>query len=166
MNKLTKNIVTCALFAALVCVATFIIRIPSPLGGYMNLGDAVVLLCGYMLSPIYGLIAAGLGSALADLSSGYVAYAPATFIIKALMAVVVYFVCKLFKNQKLLGKIISAVLAECVMVGGYYVFEGFYYHDFAAVLVNIPANVIQGVCGIVIAVILSTIFDKSKIKFD
>ena len=54
-----------ALLAALTCVATMIIKIPSPLKGYLNLGDCVVLLAGWMLSPTYGFLAAGLGSALA-----------------------------------------------------------------------------------------------------
>lgn len=166
MNKFTKKLVMSALFAALVCVATFIIRIPSPLGGYMNLGDAVVLLSGWMLSPLYAVAAAGLGSAIADLSSGYVAYAPITFLIKGLMAFIACLILKVAKKKPTLGKIASAVIAELVMIGGYYIFEGFYYHDFIAVLANVPANAIQGGCGIIIAMLLSTVFDKAKIKLD
>ena len=44
----TKKIVIAALLAALTCVATMIIKIPSPLKGYLNLGDCVVLLSGWM----------------------------------------------------------------------------------------------------------------------
>ena len=80
-----------ALFASLVCVATMIVKIPSPMKGYLNLGDCVVLLCGWLLSPLYGFLAAGLGSALADLFSGYIIYAPATFIIKGGMALIAYY---------------------------------------------------------------------------
>ena len=87
----TKKIVMAALIAALTCVATMIIKIPSPLEGYLNLGDCVVLLAGWTLSPIYGFLAAGLGSALADMFSGYVVYAPATLIIKDIMALLAYF---------------------------------------------------------------------------
>ena len=61
-----------------------LIKIPSPLKGYINLGDGIVLLAAWVLPLPYGLVAAGLGSALADLFSGYVVYAPATFAIKAL----------------------------------------------------------------------------------
>ena len=88
MRNTTKKIVTAALFASLVCVATMIVKIPSPMKGYLNLGDCVVLLCGWLLSPLYGFLAAGLGSALADLFSGYIIYAPATFIIKGGMALI------------------------------------------------------------------------------
>ena len=68
----TKRIVTASMLAALVCVATMIIKIPSPLKGYINLGDCVVLLSGWLLSPLYGFLAAGIGSALADVFSGYI----------------------------------------------------------------------------------------------
>ena len=88
METKTKKLVTAALFAALACVATMIIKFPSPLKGYLNIGDCIVLLCGWMLSPVYGFVAAGLGSGLADLLSGYLVYAPATFIIKGLMALI------------------------------------------------------------------------------
>ena len=39
-----KKIVIGALFAALTCVATMVIQVPSPANGYVNLGDGVVLL--------------------------------------------------------------------------------------------------------------------------
>ena len=63
----TKKVVTASMLAALVCVATMIIKIPSPLKGYINLGDCIVLLSGWLLSPLYGFLAAGIGSALADI---------------------------------------------------------------------------------------------------
>ena len=86
----TKKIVIAAMLAALTCVATMIIKIPSPFKGYLNLGDCVVLFAGWMLTPGYGFLAAGLGSAMADIFSGYMMYAPATFVIKGLMAVIAY----------------------------------------------------------------------------
>ena len=88
MQMKTKKLVMAALLAALTCVTTMIITVPSPLKGYLNLGDSVVLLSGWLLSPAYGFLAAGLGSAMADIFSGYVIYAPATFVIKGLMAFV------------------------------------------------------------------------------
>lgn len=99
MKSATQKIVISSLFAALICVATMLIKIPSPLKGYINLGDGIVLLAAWILPLPYGLVAAGLGSALADLFSGYAVYAPATFIIKALMAVVTYYFYKLFCQE-------------------------------------------------------------------
>ena len=152
------------MFAALICVATMLIKIPSPLKGYINLGDGIVLLAAWILPLPYGIAAAGLGCALADLFSGYVVYAPATFIIKALMAVVAYSFYKLFaKKTKSAGsRILGGILAELVMILGYLLFEGILY-GFVPSLVNIPANAVQGVAGIVIGVVLITVFEKQNI---
>ena len=165
-NHATKRIVIAAMLAALTCVATMIIKIPSPLKGYLNLGDCVVLLAGWMLNPAYGFLAAGLGSALADLFSGYLVYAPVTFIIKGTMALVAFYGFKFLHNKigNLLSSILTGVLAEAVMVLGYYVFEGFLY-GFGPSLVNIPANSIQGAAGLVLGYVLIKIFEKSKASF-
>ena len=80
------KIVLSAMLAALICVATMIITVPSPLGGFLNLGDGFVLLAGWLLGPIYGFVSAGLGSALADLFLGYAFYVPGAFVIKGLSA--------------------------------------------------------------------------------
>ena len=162
-NK-TKKIVLSALLASLVCVATMLIKIPSPLKGYLNLGDCVVLLSGWVLSPVYGFLTAGIGSALADIFSGYIIYAPATFVIKGLMALVAYFTCRVIsgKLNNIISRIISGTLAEILMVGGYFVFEGFLY-GFIPSLVNIPANAMQGVAGLILGILLVRIFEKTNL---
>lgn len=167
MNTKTKKIVMAALMAALACVATMIIKIPSPLKGYLNLGDCIVLTAGWLLSPTYGFLAAGLGSALADVFSGYVTYAPATFIIKGLMALIAFYGFKLLNKKigNLPSRIISAIVAEIVMILGYFVFEGFLY-GFIPSAVNIPANGVQGIAGLIIGVILIKVFEKSKITLE
>ena len=163
MNTRTKKIVMAAMLAALACVATMIIKIPSPLKGYLNLGDCIVLVAGWMLSPAYGFLAAGLGSALADVFSGYVTYAPATFVIKGLMALIAFYGYKLLHNKigNLPSRIITGILAEIMMILGYFAFEGFLY-GFVPSLVNIPANGVQGIAGLIIGVILIKIFEKTR----
>ena len=164
MKTNTKKLVMTALLAALTCVATLIIRIPSPLHGYINLGDCIVLVSGWLLGPVYGLLAAGIGSALADVFAGYLVYAPATFAIKALMAVAAYFIFKALSKTRLskAGYIISGIVAELIMIGGYFVFEGFLY-GFGAVLVNIPPNAVQGVAGIIVGSLLIAVIRKTRI---
>ena len=163
MKNATQKIVISSLFAALICVATMLIKIPSPLKGYINLGDGIVLLAAWILPLPYGLVAAGLGSALADLFSGYAVYAPSTFIIKALMVVVAYSFYKLFakKAKATLSRVFSGILSEFVMILGYFLFEGILY-GFVPSLVNIPANAVQAVAGIIIGVILITVFEKQN----
>lgn len=141
------------MLSALCLVATAVIKLPSPIGGYINLGDCTVLLSGFMLSPMYGFLAAGIGSALADIFLGYALYAPVTFVIKGLMALLV----SKMGRKRLLG----GVLAEILMVSGYYVFEGFLY-GFGASLINIPANAVQGTVGLILGLILYKGMEKIK----
>ena len=162
----TKKIVMSAMLAALCCVATMIIKIPSPFKGYINLGDCVVLLSGWMLPYGYGFAAAGIGSALADVFLGYTVYAPATFVIKGLMAIIAGLCYK--KMQGRLGgtpsRITGGIIAEIFMVLGYFVFEGFLYNGFGAVAVNIPVNAVQGAVGLILGLILAKIFEKTKLS--
>ena len=167
MNMKTKKLVLAALMAALICVATMIIKVPSPLKGYMNLGDSIVLVCGWMLSPVYGFLAAGIGSALADVVSGYMTYVPATFIIKGLMAVTAYHGFRRLhkKTGNLLARILSGAIVETVMVLGYFGYEGVLY-GFAPSAVNILANSVQGIAGIVVGVALMKVFEKNKMIYE
>ena len=164
VNIKTKHIVMAALMAALTCVATMIIKIPSPLNGYINLGDCIVLVSGWLLLPAWGFFAAGFGAALADILSGYAIYAPATFLIKGCMALAAFygfqFLCN--KCNKLISRILCGIIAEAIMVLGYFIFEGFLY-GFGPAAVNIPANLVQGSAGIIISIVLMKLFDKSKL---
>lgn len=54
------------MFAALSCAATMVIQVPIATG-YLNFGDGLCLLAGWILGPWYGFAAAGLGGALAVL---------------------------------------------------------------------------------------------------
>ena len=164
MKTTTQKIIFSSMLAALTCVATMVIKIPSPLNGYINLGDCIVLLSGWLLSPVYGFFAAGLGSALADLFSGYAAYAPATFLIKGLMALIACGGVKLFQKRvdKQFSRIISGVTAELFMIAGYWLFEGFLY-GFISSAMNIPANGLQGLAGLILGILLIHIFEKHKI---
>lgn len=89
--KNKKNIyllVITALLIAFTCIATMAIQVPTPPTGYIHLGDALVILSGILLGPVLGGFAAGFGSMLADLLSGYVLYAIPTLIIKGVAAMI------------------------------------------------------------------------------
>lgn len=164
-NKI-KKLTLSALFTALTCVATMIIKIPTlGTGGYIHLGDAFVVLSGIFLGPLYGGLAAGIGSALADLLGGYFIYVPITFIVKAVIAVVVALV-----YHKLTKKIHMPV-AKCLICGifstllvafGYFAFEFFIYGAGAAA--SIPANLIQGLSGMIISSVLLPVLSKAHLN--
>lgn len=155
-KKNLTMLVLSGLFAAFVTVSTMMIHIPTPTKGYINLGDCFVNLSAWLLGPVYGACAAGIGSAMADLLLGYTVYAPATFAIKALMAVASFCIFRLASKRipGVFARVIASVAAEIVMVVGYCVFECFLYRSFATSLTGIPLNVIQGIGGVVVSVAL------------
>ena len=156
MNNNLKKLILAALFAALSCVATMSIRIPTPgTGGYIHPGDAIVILSGVILGPVWGFLAGGIGSALSDLIGGYFIYVPITFVIKGLVALAAGLLYqKVGKNQKsrYIAVILGGVADIILVAGGYFVCESFIYRAGAAA--SIPANIIQGVGGLVISCIL------------
>ena len=162
MKTKTQKIIISAMFAALTCVATMIIKIPYG-NGYLNAGDCIVLVAAWTLSPLYGFLAAGIGSALADIFSGYIAYAPATFIIKGVMALIAHSLLTIphKKAANLPAIIISGLSAELTMVFGYYLYETLLY-GFIPAASNIPGNCAQGVLGLILATIIIKGFEKGK----
>ena len=56
----TKKLILSALMAALTCVGTMIIKVPTPTMGYIHPGDGFVLLSGLLLGPLWGALAAGM----------------------------------------------------------------------------------------------------------
>ena len=156
MNNNLKKLILAALFAALSCVATMYIRIPTPgTSGYIHPGDAIVILSGVILGPVWGFLAGGIGSALSDLIGGYFIYVPITFGIKGLVALAAGLLYqKVGKNQKsrYIAVILGGVADIILVAGGYFVCEFFIYGAGAAA--SIPANIIQGVGGLVISCIL------------
>ena len=160
----TKKLVIAALFAAITCMAT-LVQIPMPLIGYINLGDCFVLLGAWILGPVYGAAAAGIGSLLGDVISGYAAYAPFTFIIKASMAVVAYYIVGKAKRLSpcIIRRILAAILAEIVMISGYFLTECFVFRLGLGAAASIPYNCIQGAVGLIAAVLLFITVGRIKI---
>ena len=162
-DNTTKKIVFAALLAALACVATMIIKIPTPLGGYIHAGDAIVVLAGFLLGPVWGALAAGLGSALADVISGYVVYAPGTFVIKAVVALLAGWIIgtKLIKNE-FAKALVAGIIGGIVMVGGYMLYEAVFMGFGVGAAANIPMNCIQGAFGAVAGAALYIALSKTN----
>ena len=165
----TYRITLSALFAALACIGTLIIQIPTPTNGYVNVGDCFVILAGLCLGPVYGGLAAGIGSMLSDVISGYMIYAPATVIIKLIMAVLAYyifnFLASKLKTGKIAASIVSAFVAEIVMVAGYFAYEAIVVGYGLGAAVGIPSNLVQGLFALILApVVYNLIFKNPRIS--
>ena len=149
LNPKVVKLTTTAMMAAVIFVITYLIRIPMPIasGGYINLGDAAVYVAAALLGGPAGMIAAAIGSALADLSAGYVFYILPTAIVKGLMG----FVCgKLMEKDTFVRFLIASLIGGAIMVGGYAAFETALFNVNQA-LAAIPFNLIQWAAGVAAA---------------
>ena len=156
----TKRLIAAALSAALCCVAS-LLQISSPAGGYFNAGDAVVLLGAFLMGPVLGAAAAGIGSATADILSGFVIFAPATMLIKAAMAFVSG---ALLRRSGASGRatpaVFAGITAEIIMIAGYFAFAAVILDLGAGALADVPGNLIQGTFGVAVGTYLYLALSK------
>ena len=154
-NEKLKMIIISAVLAALCCIATILIQIPSPMNGYINLGDAIVLLCAFLLPTPYAVAAAGIGSAMADILTGYAYYAPGTLVIKALMALAASLIFIALRKKSEFGSlVVGGLAAEAIMVAGYFGYAALLLGKGLAAAASIPGNLFQAVVGIVAGVLV------------
>ncbi|WP_430350426.1 ECF transporter S component [Thermoanaerobacterium thermosaccharolyticum] len=157
-----KRLVYIALMTALITVGTMVIQIPTPYTkGYVNIGDSFIFLSASILGPFAGFISGGVGSALADLLSGYVVWAPWTFVIKGLEGLIAALLWRR-KSTKYFIRIAVFILAAIWMVFGYYI-GGAVMYGFKAALADVPGNIIQGIGSVIIGSIL--VESLSRIKY-
>lgn len=142
-----------AIMAAMVCVATLIIRIPNPMGGYFNIGDVMIFVSALTFGPIVGGVAGGIGSSLADLI-GFPVFVIPTLFIKGLEGFLAGFITN---KKSIFRDALAVVVAGVEMIVGYFIVE-IYLWGIGDALLEIPINIgqiaIGGFIGIPIAVVL------------
>lgn len=153
-----------AMFASMTCICTLCVQIALPMGGYINLGDALVLMGAFLMGRKYGALAAGIGAALADVVSGYAFYAPGTLVIKAATAfVAAALVCGERPHMPItLRRALAGLAGETVMVLGYLAYEWFLLSNGSAALANLPGNAVQGAAGVLLAVLIVPLISKPR----
>jgi uncharacterized membrane protein len=141
-----------AMMAAVTAAATFIIRIPNPMGGYFNLGDVAVFAVALVFNPLVGGLAGGIGSAIADLI-GFPIFAIPTLIIKGLEGLL----ASAISNKKsALRDLLAVFVAGSEMVIGYFVVEYFVLQwGLGGALAEIPGNIVQVLVGGLIGIPLA-----------
>lgn len=155
-----KTLVLTAVVAAMACAATLAVQIPSPTGGYLNLGDAVVLLGAYLLGPGYGAAAGAIGPALADLMT-YPAYVPATLLIKAVMGLAAGALYRRLRRHGW-GMLVCGVVGEIPMVAGYWLYDAFLVGSLAGSAAEVPANLVQAAFGVAVSTLLVSALRRSS----
>ena len=127
----------------LVCVTTLLVRIPIPGGGYFNLGDVIIVFAGLFYGWKVGLVAGGIGSALADLI-GFPVFIPITLIVKGLEGLI----SGLGRKGNNLHSFIFPALAVIVMVAGYFGGSWLFPNLGKAVAIaDLPLNIVQAAVG-------------------
>lgn len=165
-NERTRKMTYTALFTAIVCILTYIIKIPTA-NGYLNLGDCGVYTAAVLGGPFIGLFAGGVGSALADILGGYAAWAVPTFIIKGLMGFAVgYFVE--YKKHISIKNILCMIITGIWMVIGYYfadiIIFGNSLGTFSAAIIGMIPNAIQNIVGIITSNIVLAALSRTEFK--
>lgn len=156
----TRQLTLTALLIALTTVATMVIRIPVPATqGYINLGDSMVYISALLFGPLTGLLAGGIGSALADLIGGYGQFAPYTLVIKGLEGLIVGLIAWPASRAPAptgagVARAISAIaVGGAVMVLGYFLVEAYIMRiGLPAAGAEVPGNIFQVVGGLIVAI--------------
>ena len=157
-NLSVKKLTLAGVMAAMVFVMTYVPKVPVPVtGGYVHLGDGAIFLATLLLGPL-SVPAAAIGSGLSDILGGYMVYVLPTMLIKALVAFIAW---KGWKEGSWLRAVVAFVLAEAVMVLGYFLFETVMYGA-AAAWAAVGPNGIQGVAGVSLGLVCHALYPRMK----
>jgi uncharacterized membrane protein len=163
-DKKIKSMVYTSLLAALICVATFMIKVPSVVtNGYVHLGDGFIFIAVILLGGKNGAWAGSIGASLADLLGGYSHYAIPTFVIKGIMALIMGYVISKSPFKSKFNWVFGALLGSVWQILAYYVVGSLIVGSFISTVMDIPGNMIQSIAGIIVAIIFVVAFKKTSI---
>jgi len=148
MSKVdVRKIALVTVMAAVTCALTLFARIPiAATGGYIHAGDIAANFAALAFGPWMGFLIAGGGMAIADLI-GYPIFAPGTFVVHGLQAVVVAYVAR---GRKPWQMFLGAAAGSVVVIVGYFLYEWAILGVSALTAASeIPPNILQGVAGLV-----------------
>lgn len=151
-----------ALSIALTYVITGYINIRIPFlpanGGLVHLGNVPVFVAAAFYGRKSAALSGAVGMGLFDLTCGWVAWAPFTFVICGLIGWTYGFITEKHPSK---GYLMVGVLAALVVkIAGYYIAEGILYGNWLAPAASIPGNVVQILAAGVIAVPLILALQK------
>lgn len=156
----TRDLTLLALLIALTTVATMIVRVPVPAtGGYINMGDSMIYISALLFGPVFGLVAGGVGSALADYFGGYASFAPYTLVIKGLEGLLVGLLAwRMARRPSGITPVGTAVAIVAVLVGGAAMVSGYFLAEayvlgigVAKAAQEVPGNIFQVLGGLIVA---------------
>ncbi len=168
-TKQLINLVTAALFAALIAVMTAYVSFKTGINdGYLHFGDSMIYIAACVLPLPYACAAAAVGGFVADMLAGAAMWAPFTAVIKALNALpfaLVYTLRKTQSPQKILNKTTAfmPIVSGLITIFGYFLVEGLLY-TFPSAAVSMLASLVQATGSAVIYYIFAVALDKLDFK--
>lgn len=161
-----KRLVLLALLTAINVVISRIFIIPMPLThGNINLCDAIIYLVALLYGPAAGGIVGGLSGFLLDLLGGYGQFMLFSLVVHGLEG---FFAGVIYKYWNLGNNIVKGAIAGLAgvffMVAGYFVTNTVLY-TWAAGFASLFTNTIQGVAGVIIAIVLLPSFQTLVTRF-
>lgn len=159
VNNTTRELTLMALFIAMTTIATMIIRVPTITSGYVNIGDAMIFFVALSFGKKYGAICGGIGSALADLISGYTHYILITLVVKGLEGFVVGCLFKLGKKKAFVAPL-ACLVGGAIMVLGYFACEATFLSYGMGALKSVVPNIVQAGTSLVLAQAMYFTYDK------
>ena len=159
----TRELTLTAVMSAFVFIATFVPKIPIPLG-YAHLGDAAIFVIVVMFGRKIGIMSGCFGSMLADLIGGFPIWIGPTLIIKWLMAETFARIANLDDkfNWHSLRTVTALLLAGIVMATGYTLTGALLYDSLEAGLSSAPGLLIEGLVNAVAAIFAGTVMLKHR----
>ena len=166
MKENTAKFVTInALSISLVFVSTMAIQIPIPLG-YMHLGNTCILLTAALFGPTTGLLAGGIGSALADLLTGYTQWVLPTLLIKSIMGFAIGYLAW-GKEKKLhmasVRTLLASIAGVAVMIAGYTIAGAVMNGSIYTGLLQVPGLTLEGIIGMAIFYVIGFVLERANV---
>ena len=145
------RIALAALLIALTTVFTLLIRVPVPVTqGYVNLSSVAITFSGLIFGPWMGLVAGGIGAALADLLGGYAQFALLSLVAHGSEG---FLIGWLGRGRKSIGAMVLAWLAgSLAMVACYLIGEGLFLTGWPAAIAEVPSNAFQALVGAIVGI--------------
>lgn len=140
-----------AVMIAVTTVFTLLVRVPIPATqGYFNFSDVAIVFASVAFGPWVGLVAGGIGTALADLVGGYAQWAPLSLLAHGLEGLAIGL---LVRRRTLPHMLVAWAVGSIVMVGLYYLGSALVLvGDWAVPLAEIPLNLVQAGAGAVVGI--------------
>jgi uncharacterized membrane protein len=159
---MTYRLTMTALFIALTYVATAFINIKIPFlasqGGLIHLGNIPLFVAAALYGKKTGAMAGAFGMGLFDLTSGWVSWAPFTFVICGLIGFV--FGVIVGKKGGKIRLILAVFAAAFIKVAGYYIAEIILCGNFFTPVTSVPGNLVQIFVAGIVAVPLIEILKR------